>query len=570
MKTLTNSLLVQLSVVLLLSQANSAQALQCHSFTGVDIGPAKPIHLKVQRRAEKFAKKRQKSKSVLEIRKLFYKAMTQLLLKRNLGTNRVSEESTRDVYNETVTKVRALLGQTLITDIEITKLSDEIKKDHIQLKEFLNSKDKVQEEIDFLKTELAYLGDHGPGAESRSVLLSESDKKALSKSKESKRVALELMQKDSLALDEKHESQKNIIETKKEKLDERRRLKNELSKNLIADIRIYKELPGRTQELIDKIIIRGQRISILEKVSSLTLTNVLLPEFSEGKTILKTAKYDATRAREEIAFLKKQIQERLLKKQIRRLLDEQAGVHKRLVIYKDYFLDAQSNGPESFGLPKQKLLSSILSALDNIENLPGYKALQGFERKIFLEEFTEAFNFAKDGKNPKTIVLQKLSEQGGAVMSDFQEGIGAVKNSVFKKVRTAISALIISAAASGGLNVALPDGTGSVLNGTIDSGVSVVSDTTSLALFKLDGVLGFKSTATKLASVPGHERSAWLNHLVDQNGIDVTSQEGASVLRAIIDEARIIDLGEAEAAAEKTEIEAEKNRAIEELLEESE
>jgi len=541
-----------------------SEALQCINLTGLNAHINVSKHEKVQKKAENYAKAKQNSYTAKSLRRRFYRSMTNLLLRRNLGTNRLSQESTRDVYNETVTKVKALLGQTLITDSEIVKMREELDKQELKIDE-LNQKLKVtSDEASQFEADLVTV-------QKRNSLV------VLSSAEERTRLSTERGLLDALSVNrekaDKLIEELNLLKEKfqadRDKLSERVSLKRELVKDIIADIKSYGSLPKKIKLLIDQIKVRGLRIEILSSVTSLTSERVDLPEVVDGKIIWKTAQYDSASALTEVSFLKAQVAKKALRKEIKKMLSEQAEVYQRLVIYKDYFLDAQAHNPSDFGLPKQKILAALVKALENKRNFPGYAALVAFERKIFTEEFRETFNIA-EGAEPQTAILAKLSEHGGAVVSDFQEGIGAVKNSVYKQVKSAAAALLISIATTGGLSFAVPEGTGSVMSGVIGSGVEVLSEQSSRLLFVIENQAGLKLTAHKLSKVPQAEQNAWIEAFVELNGIDVTTAEGASTVRAIISDARGFQLGREQAQAEKAAVEKEKQDAVRELLTELE
>jgi myosin heavy subunit len=561
------SLALTLSLCLHIS---SAQALTCNQVLSSSSTPkiSKKL-MKVQKKAESYAKKKTKTLPFVQIRKNFYKVMTKVLLRKNLGKNRISEEKTKDVYDETVTRVKGLLEKTLITDTQITALNQDNKKIESQLVEDKKAIKLKKLEVESAKEEFARLETHLEEG-THTVVLSQRQKDQIKENIKKRQDELSSLEREFSDLNNSYTEKSGDLKNQKKTLSERRNLRKELSKDLVADIKLHEALPKRIGFLMDSIMVRSLKIDVLSGVDSKFLEEVSIPELNaKGEIIWVVKKYEAVKAREEVSFLKKQIKLGKIKKEIKKLLVDQAHLENRLIIYRDYFLNAQSSDAESFGKHKEFLLKSVLEALNKVENSPGYAALVKYQKNSFIEEFMESFNFIREGQTPKTIIADKLAEQAGALSSEFKENIGAVKNTVKKQVAASIRAAFVSTIVLGsGYGGWTSADLGTTAGGVVASVTSYTGNVINAVEFAADKqFLDYTRTAEDLAKVDPAERKAWLLKFVEDRGLNMLESSDVDSVQNILTKVEVIDSGRAEAEAVEAERIGKVKAAIDGLLE---
>lgn len=557
MKTLTKNITRATVLILFALLSSQASALSCSKLL---IKTPQPVAIttrqaKLQTQAEKYASGMQNRNFSRRIQRKFISLMVRVLLKKNLGDHkRVSEETTKDIYDETVTAVKALLDKTLITDAEISKLNAEIKTDRETIQKLESQALEANQLKEQLETEVQTL-EAGISPES-AIILTTRDNAGMTAKAAAKQVQIAELEQQIQRLERRVQTDSEKLVITRDTFQSRQRLRNDLTRELIKNIKAYEELPLRIQKLIDTLLIRGQRIKALSEVKDKVSEDVILPELNaEGRTVWVSKPYNLTSASAEVNFLMLQVKNRGIRKQIRELLNQQANLHRRLTIYKDFLIKAKAETPENFGRPKERILSRVTQALSNISNFPGYTALLRYERKILIEEFKEAFNIFGNAQTPKTFLRERIEKEGGAALQDFREKIGAVKNTVAKQTMNSVRALLIPVILGAGASADL---TPTKITDLTSSAASFVSESASGAIryssFQLDALHHYRSSATELSKVPKEERPAWLLNFTKDHGIDITTDHGAQVLRTIVLAAKQIDTKNSEvSASEKAE-----------------
>lgn len=569
-----------LSAVFFLTVSTDSHALRCISFTGknVNLGKVASPRVGLLQRAEEYAKKRQTNEPLfrIQIAKKFYRGITKLLLLRNvkpisideegnpvITVGRISIESSRHVY-DLVIQLKSLLGQSLITDVDIVNANNKLKLDRAKVAEMNAKIDVLNSELATLKVELQSVQ---VSEGSQNLMLNNSDRARREATISERAAAVKSKEEEVGALTVQRDTLAENAATGKEELARRMSLRKELVGGLRERVATYDALPAKIKALTTRMKVRSKRILVLKEVQSLTAQNIFLPEYRDGNAIWVEARYDKDMATKEVERLNRQIKGRVLKKQVKELYNRQAEILVDLKVAIDYFLDAKEHSPETFGPPKEKLLALMVGAVSKIENAPGYAAIKDYERKIFFEEFNETFGTG--GFKPREVLVNRLVEEAGAIRSNLLEAGGAVPNSIAKRVRATVTGIILASTSLGAGAMNIPDGAGSVVSGVISSGTAVIETQVSRGLFKMDGLLGFKRAIRAYADTPDAEKSTWISALAEENGIDPTTTAGADILRAIITESAIIDKSEAEAIAIEAERQADRAAAIEEIMGES-
>ncbi len=518
-----------------------------------------------QKKAEAYAQKMQSQPFSFKIRKRFYRFVTGRLLKKNLGTNRLSEETTKDVYDETVTRIKALLGSSLITDQRIAERNTEIQRLKSRIDTLPEQNSVKEKEITTLTQEIAALSARVPSQnQSEALILSSAERDSLINTLgpelASKANSLRELEEELGAIRSQITQTSETLREVEVSFKARKALRNELSKDLFNDLKEYRTLPNRIQRLIDTLMVREQRLEVLRTIKTPEAEEVELPELNaDGEVVWPTKKYNSVSAENEIAFLEKEIKERKVRIQIRDLLNEQSSLHQRLTIYKDYLMDAKGKDPSSFGPLKERLLQGILAALALKDNFPGYKALLRYERKIFIEEFLEAYNIGSPSQTPQERLRTKLQEEGGAAVADFREVIGGVKNSTGKQIMNSVKTLLLPLVVSTGLTVdKLPTSFTDARQYVLESTTKRASVYGDRVLFYFEGLFfDHHRTVNHLLEVPKEDRQAWLEDLITTHNIDITTYEGSSVIRSIV---RSVEEIETANQAQESELEADKER----------